>query len=219
MKIHLENLKNSIRKKNLLELNPIIINDKNEVIDGQHRLAAAQALNTDVYYVKGNGLTLDDVILLNTSSKVWRLDDYLHSYAARGFKAYKMVEPFATKWGISTSNAIAILGSVPGEHFQAPQKAFKLGKFEIADEAVANEFIKRLKEIAVFTVNEAWTDREFMRAMWKLYYNEAELDHETFMRKVQSWPKPITRRQSTREYLRQFEDIYNRDLQKKVRFF
>ena len=48
---HLKNLVSSIAQNNLLQYSPIIVNDKMEVIDGQHRLAAAQSLGLPIYYV------------------------------------------------------------------------------------------------------------------------------------------------------------------------
>jgi len=219
MKTHLANLTKSIRSRNLLHLNPIIVNEKLEVIDGQHRLLAAESLEVGIYFVQEEGLTLNDVVLLNTTAKQWRLDDYLTSYIARGYKEYIKVKKFANRWGISTSNALAILSSDEDGRIHAPYSVFKEGKFEIADEKLAEEFIKRLKEISAFTVEYAWKDREFMRALFYLYYREG-IDHDVLVDKIKRWPKLISRRQSTREYSRQLEDIYNQDVpgRLKVRF-
>lgn len=219
MKTHLANLKRSIQIKNLLHLNPIIVNESWEVIDGQHRLLAAEALNADVYFIQEKGLTLDDVVLLNTTAKQWKLDDYLQSYIARGYKDYIKVRDFAHENGISTSNALAILATGEEEgHISAPYTVFKEGKFEVVNIDFAEKFIEQLRTIAPFTVDRTWTDREFMRALYVIIYR-LNADYDSLINKVKLWPKPITRRVGTRDYLRQLEDIYNHKLAKKVRFY
>ena len=62
-KRHVERMKAALIKENLLHLNPIIVNEKMEVIAGQHRLAAAKALNLEVFYIKGQ--VSDDHIVDN----------------------------------------------------------------------------------------------------------------------------------------------------------
>lgn len=46
---HVEKLIASIKTANLLDCEPILVNEKMEVIDGQHRLEAAKSLNLDIY--------------------------------------------------------------------------------------------------------------------------------------------------------------------------
>lgn len=68
---HVTALKRSIRKNDLLFAQPILVNEKYEVIDGQHRLQAAMKLNRPIYYIIKKGLTIDDAITLNVSTKNW----------------------------------------------------------------------------------------------------------------------------------------------------
>lgn len=44
-KAHVKKLAASIRKKNLLYIRPVIVNDRMEIIDGQHRVAACNINN------------------------------------------------------------------------------------------------------------------------------------------------------------------------------
>lgn len=67
---------------------PILVNEKMEVIDGQGRLAACEALNLKVYFIIKEGLTITDCISMNIKMKNWTEVDYINCYADRGYANY-----------------------------------------------------------------------------------------------------------------------------------
>lgn len=208
-KNHLIRLRRSINEKDLLQYNPIIVNEDYEVIDGQHRLTACKSMNSPVYFVVAKGLGFDDVVRLNTNVKDWGIADYMQSYIDLGYKHYIKLDKFAKRWGLSTSNAIAIM-SMKGHVDRAGYTAFKAGNFEILDEKVATEYARRLRDIAPYTTKNTWKDRDFIRALSIAY--EKEMDHDKLVEQIQQYPYPLHRRANTTEYLRQFEDVYNQNL-------
>lgn len=215
-KNHLSRLRRSISEKNLLEYNPIIVNENFQIIDGQHRFESAKSSNEPIYYVVGNGLGFDDVVRLNTNVKDWGINDYLNSYCDLGYEEYIKTRKFANKFGLSVSNSIAIL-SIKGWITKAGYKDFKEGNFEITNMEKATEFAQRLREIAPFCTLNTWKDRDFIRALSKCYAED--IDHDELMNKVQQHIYPIHRRANITEYLRQFEDIYNHDRIDRVRLY
>lgn len=68
--------------------NPIIVNEKYEVIDGQHRLEAFRALAIPVDYIMVKGAGIEECRLLNRKQGNWTTLDYLKSYARGGNKNY-----------------------------------------------------------------------------------------------------------------------------------
>lgn len=68
---------------------PILVNEKMEVIDGQGRLKALEALDIPVLYMVKKGLTIDDCISMNIKMKNWTEIDYIKCYADRGNEDYK----------------------------------------------------------------------------------------------------------------------------------
>ena len=216
-KNHLARLKASIKRKNLLHLNPIIVNENMEVIDGQHRLTACEALEEPVYYIVGKGLTFDDVVFMNSSVKDWSVGDYLESYVELGYEHYIGLKKFASKWALSISNANAIL-SMEGHVTRAGYKSFKAGTFQIVDLDKADEFAERLRAIAPYTTRNTWKDRDFIRALSKAYYDK-DIDHDQLMSQIQQHPQPLHRRGNVREYLRQLEDVYNYNLTNPIRLY
>lgn len=88
--INKNNVKNIIKNIQESGLKPsiIIVNEKMEVIDGQHRLEALRFLGLPVNYQIWEGLTLKDCVALNISAKKWTFLDYAKSYADMGLEDY-----------------------------------------------------------------------------------------------------------------------------------
>ena len=63
-----------------------------EVVDGQHRLKAAQELGVAIYYQIIEDAQLQEIQLLNAYARPWQTGDYLDSYVALGKKEYIEVE-------------------------------------------------------------------------------------------------------------------------------
>ncbi len=75
---HIETLKISMSEKQLVV--PAILNEKMQIIDGQHRFAACIALDIPFYYIVINGYGLADAQRMNTNMKNWTMDDFLQTY-------------------------------------------------------------------------------------------------------------------------------------------
>ncbi len=79
---------NSIQKVGYV-VNPIIVNEKNEIIDGQNRLEALRSLGLPVYYIIQEGLDIDACRNLNIGQTNWSTEDYVYSYADSGNENYR----------------------------------------------------------------------------------------------------------------------------------
>lgn len=69
-------------------LNPIVVNEKFEVIDGQARLEVLKEMGLPVQYVIACGTGVDECISMNISQSTWRTEDYVSSYAELGNQNY-----------------------------------------------------------------------------------------------------------------------------------
>lgn len=68
--------------------NPIMVNEKMEVIDGQNRLGALKELGLPVHYYVVKGATIDTARALNLGRSNWSTRDYVKSYAEQGNQSY-----------------------------------------------------------------------------------------------------------------------------------
>ncbi len=209
IKGHVQILINAIEKKNLLPFNPIKVNEKWEVIDGQHRLKAAEVLKTPIYYVVTEKADITDVIMENTHNKNWTLDDYIRSYAARGVEAYQTLLRFAEEHKIAVSTAIVLLQFNDGT--RRFSNNVKSGGFTIVDLKKSMEIVAILDELTPMIDRGVRLDREFSVALVRLY-NLEKVDWKKMMSKFERWTtagNQFTPQVTTLDYLRSFEAIYN----------
>lgn len=87
---------------------PILVNEKNEVIDGQHRLYHSSLAATGIKYIVVDGLTKDDVIRVNINQRKWNLKDFIASYMHEGNEDYKKLFNHINDNVMPSSSLIAI---------------------------------------------------------------------------------------------------------------
>lgn len=76
--------------------NPIAVNDRMEVVDGQHRLAALKELGLPVEYFIIRGATAVECAGLNCASKNWNTKNFIKSMADQGNSNYKLLQCLMT---------------------------------------------------------------------------------------------------------------------------
>lgn len=199
---HLGQLAKSFAQEDLSTEVPIVVNEKMEVIDGQHRLAFRSANNLPVYYTIKNGAGLATVQRLNAVSKRWGIVDYLNSHIELGNVEYKKLKDAMTTYGISHVSVAETLFGNSTEYF-----IFRRGDFKMIDEQtveIRGAAFKILKEtIHDHTVTD---DQDFARAV-KILIDKVPV--EDLLAKLSASGKEVTRAFKANDYLRQFEDILN----------
>ena len=159
---------------------PIIINEKNQIIDGQHRYEAANFLGFDVHFIKIDKLALDEVRRLNENMANWNNANRLYSYCQLGHPEYVKFKQFMDETGYNYSTCIALLSGSPsrsGEH----GRLFKHGKFKVRNYAQALEHARMLDEIGKFYPNYKKTN--MIVCMMKLIHHE-DYDHKRMLQKL-----------------------------------
>lgn len=83
-------------KKSIIDIgflmNPIIVNEKHEIIDGQGRFFALKELNLPIYFTVVDGIGIEQCRYLNMYQEKWRTIDYVESYARRSHDYSKLLE-------------------------------------------------------------------------------------------------------------------------------
>lgn len=108
---HLKNLIESIQRKNLLHLFPIVVNKNFEIIDGQHRLAAARALNVPIYYIVDSSVTQADIAMVNNNRKGWTAKDYIKFYYEEGLPQYQSLTYLLKKYPLTVVGAVRLMSA------------------------------------------------------------------------------------------------------------
>lgn len=105
---HVRRLIKSIQTVGLIPA-PIIVNEKMEILDGQHRVEACMRLNEPVYYIVINGAGMKEATAMNANNKNWTSEDYLNYYASEGLADYVFVKRMFEKTRIPLSILIRVL--------------------------------------------------------------------------------------------------------------
>lgn len=217
--IHLANLIESIKDKNLLPFNPIIVDKDMGIVDGQHRIQAAKNLSLPVYYTVANDIEFDDITRLNAFVQQWGIAEYLNAWIERGKEEYQKVQDFMEKWSLTPSSAVALL-NVDEDSMQvkAPNKEFKAGNFQVVDEDHSNKLADYINKINNYVDVDVRLQRRFQEAVQRSISNP-DVSMELFIERLDSYPEPLRRQITLVDWLRSFEDAYNRGQMKKVRFY
>ena len=149
---HIAELVVNIRKRG--QLQPILINEKNQVLDGQSRLKACKLLGIPVMYLLSYKTTIKDVILINTTQKSWVNLDYLKCFSHENHwnhLEYRKINKFKKDYPIKFDVIIFLLsGKFLNSSSGNYMKEFQLGNFEVSDLEKAQRQGARLLKIKAF---------------------------------------------------------------------
>jgi hypothetical protein len=111
---NVRNITNSMRNK--LLINPIKVNAQMQVIDGQHRFAAAKMLGLPIYYFIDDTCSIDEVKMHNTTSKKWDNKDFLNLYCTQGLANYMSFREFSSRFPLFDTTCLMAILSASKSH-------------------------------------------------------------------------------------------------------
>lgn len=189
---------------------PIIVNDKMEVIDGQHRFAALQKLGLPIIYLQIEGLSLEDVQMLNSATKVWTPLDYAKSYSEQGIVDYDIYLAFRKKYQLSHNILLSYL-SIDSDADDMrgngnTVQTFRRGKFKVHDMELAQRLCEQLSDVQAYY--NRGDSRPFAQA-FKVAAMHPKYDHARMMAKIADRAAFLKDSPYAEDYMRQLEKIYN----------
>jgi len=200
-KLHVKRLKESMQKKYLFTV--IIVNEKFEIIDGQHRFISCRELQLPIRYIVVNGYGLLEVQMLNANSKNWTADDYVNGYCDLGYKDYLTYRDFKNKYGLGHRETQSLLA---GKHEKAMLEWFNLGKFKITQYSKACRYADHILSMKEFYTG--YKRRCFVFAIIRLLPNK-NFDIEYFKNKLKAQPNALSDCTTVMQYVSLIEEIYN----------
>jgi hypothetical protein len=214
---HVLRLIESIQAKNLLQYRPIIVNERMEVIDGQHRLLAAKKLAVTIYYQINRSLESKDIILMNIA-KSWGMGDYLNFYCKNGNKNYIQLKEFMNESKLTLNIAINIM--MP--RVNAKYREFKEGKYIHDTEKVNKNFSLCWKTIEIMRKASGYCPYLYTARFWQALVRL--VDHEDFdagkwLSNLEKLSEKITQKVTVKEYLLCLLDVYNWRNNAKINFW
>lgn len=213
---------NSIKQRNLLEFRPILVNEKMEIIDGQHRLEACKRLGIEVCYIIQSGASDKDMYLLNENQRSWSTSDYLNYFCAQEKEEYIKLRSFMKKTNLKVRDAMTLLTGKPGgkDYYYFKKGEYKhpvhLEEFSITkldNFKIFCDFI-RIKTVG----NKNYLNASGLLASFCSFLNIKEVNFQVFMKKLEirlDLFRPCTK---VTDYLNLFKLIYNYRNQAPVSF-
>jgi len=186
---------------------PIIVNDRMEIIDGQHRYTAWKKLGFPISYFMVRGLELKDVQTMNSNTKNWTPLDYAKSYSTLGKKDYDIYLNFRKKYGLSHNILIAYLSNTDEMRgAENTVQTFRKGLFKVVDENKSAKLCEHLTEVQKYY--NRGDSRSFALA-FKRAHASPKYNHAQMLEKMALLGNTIKDSPYAEDYMRQLEKIYN----------
>jgi hypothetical protein len=194
----------------------VVVNEKMEVADGQHRIEAARETGTKVLYVIAKGYDLSEVQVLNSFGKKWTRAEYLESYCARGVESYLKIRAFHQMYPMLTLgtilNILALSSSAEGantkrvKNSNIRQKTFESGEFVIENIEFSVEIADHLCQFADYY--NGYNKKCFASAIVAFMKNKNYVPSE-MIHKVSLQPASLVHCATEMQYKEMLEGIYN----------
>ena len=188
-----------------------IVNDKDEIVDGQHRYKACEQLGIPFHYIVMKDYGIDEVHILNTNMKNWTNEDFVHQFSDRfidgekAFLHYFELVGFMEEHNLKLNNALMLLedgmksGSVP----------LRDGVFTITTEK--EQALENLGEL--IALEKVLGSKAMSQAFWQTYIISKQVqgfNADKFLLKMRRAKDKLDRTPDTFiAYTRLFEEAYN----------
>ena len=210
--LHLTRLKESMRKNHLTTI--IMVNEKFEIIDGQHRFLISQELKLPINYIISKNYGLNEVQILNANMKNWQTSDYVSGYCDLGYQDYIIYRDFVNNYGFQSQVAILLLsGEMEGGNEISASSKFKSGDFKVKNLEEANK--KAEKIMMIKTYYKGYLRRSFIIALLAMFKNE-NFEFTEFIAKLKQQPTTLQDCTNITQYKVLIEEIYNYRRREKI---
>lgn len=194
---NLNRILQSMREKQLVI--PVIVNEKMEIIDGQHRFLSSKELNLPIYFIIQDGYEIEDVERANRAGSNWDLNDFLGSFSEKGTEEYIELKEIVEMYGVAVSDLLKVIGKLKKQSAVNVIMDFKnenlnLTEFELTQ---LREFCDSLELFNTFT---DYKTSRFVGSYILLYF-QPKYNHETMKSKYATRGSRLVHKTTNSEYL------------------
>lgn len=205
---------NSIKIKNLLDKRPILVNEKMEIVDGQHRLEACKRLGISIYYEIEKTLEAKDIILLNANQKGWGLIDYIQFHARSGNKNYIDILELSETLKLPPAVMIRLISRTSGFYARIKAGNFQMPPQESGKIEEIKKIIGTYDDTITFLHSKLLGDKHFLngdrfKAVLMQFLSMELVDLSIFLKKVVQRIDLVCQRATKLAYHLMWREIYN----------
>ena len=207
---HVKRLMYSIELNGLLE--EITINEKWQIIDGQHRFEALKRLNLPVYAKIKIGASEDDIIPCNIVRRGWTIKNYVNHYASKGIADYTQLQEVmdnnTTKLGSNT-----LVDIYCDTSYRA--STLREGRYQFNHEK-GKQLQEMISEIEPYMPLYSNTSK-FVKALTQVVKSNEKFNIKRFVSQLQKYKLNVY--PNTTDTAKSIVEVYNRRLNEKNRIF
>lgn len=189
--------------------NPIVVNEKMEVIDGQGRLTALQRLGMPVEYIIAEGAGSQECIYMNMNMVNWKQPDFIKSYAEQGNVNYQRL---LSLMNLYVGGNLHIIFTALYRISKPRHKEIKQGTLQITEQQYF-EAVARLKYIQPILekLDMAKLPGSIIMLMQTLiyYYDYVEVDKDRLKKKVMKYIYNSNPWVTAGDCEKEVENVYN----------
>ena len=191
----------------------IYVNEKMQIIDGQHRFEAAKRKHLPVYFIIMPGWDIRHVAILNVNSRNWTMTDFMNTHAKAGNENYIRFKQFFDEHEFDITTAqLVVIGRRTKLSGGGSNDDFRSGQIKISQDQINKAYVKarKIKEMKDFHP-QGWRSGNFVTAILTLL-NTKGYDHSHLILQLQKYPITMLAQAKTlrtQEYLDLLVDKYN----------
>lgn len=209
-----EKLKASISSGEIL--NPIIVNEKMEIIDGQGRYEAKKELGLPIQYVISEGAGIKECQKMNKYNEKWSFVDYIQSYAGTGNQNYIYFAKACEEIKCPPTKTATFENMCYGGRLTEAIQNGTL-RFDIDTYMYTINNFKKFTEILDALLYQGRVNQNFILACIVLF-DYPQYDHEKMIRQCKKYRTNFAQMAKREDQVKELSRIYNMNARNKIYF-
>ena len=201
-KSHVGKIIESMKKSRLMS--PILVNERRQISDGQHRFLAQKELKLSVPFIVKKGYGERETQILNTNTKNWSLVDWETYYCNKNIKDYHVFREFRKKYKFDFESTQHLLTKKESCGYNL--NIFREGLLVVSNLKDAVSSAEKILSVGKYF--KEYKDRYFLRSMMHCF-KIPEYHHSKLLKKLSYQGNSLVKCVDKKSYLRLIEGIYN----------
>lgn len=191
---------------NWLPACPIVLDPEMNVLDGQHRLEAAEITQENIFYLFRENTSLHTVAKVNTNTERWKAKDFINCYKEQGVEDYDVLDAFLRKNNFPFTLTVSLLQT--GKCAEGGLKnidQFEKGEFKCLHLEKATQLSRAVHKLKAY---DGFLKRNFIVAVSRIV-DAKKCDFDELVAKFNKNHDPIKKANSAKDFAFALEQIYN----------
>ena len=217
---NVKKIKDSILEVKWMYSSILLLGPNQWIGDGQNRVEALRQIEREtgkryrVKYQVDLNLTLEQIILMNSTSSVWNPKAHLASQIERGMPEYKRLQEYIDKYKIPvyTAAMLATGNNITGKAFR---EKFQKGMFKCSDWDAAHARAQHI--LTLYKYFQKAKNSYFILAMGH-FWKHPDFNHDMLTHKFEMNRGMLYPCSSVNQYVEMILKVYNYHSQNKLKF-